>query len=98
MPDSTPALIRLVEIAIDGDLPEVASHAQAQLADVYLKSGAVAEALVIIEDLATRERDNPAHIERFRQALTALGEPDLEAAITRRLNANLPFVDRSSIA
>ena len=44
VPESTPALIRLVEVAIDGDLPEVASRAQAQLADVYLKSGAAAEA------------------------------------------------------
>ena len=96
VPDSTPALIRLVEVAIDGDLPEVASRAQAQLADVYLKSGDAGEALVIIEDLATRERDNPAHIERFRQALRALGEPDLESAITRRLNANLPFADDGS--
>jgi tetratricopeptide (TPR) repeat protein len=96
VPDSTPALIRLVEVAIDGDLPDVASRAQAQLADVYLKSGAAAEALVIVEDLATRERDNPAHIERFRQALQALGEPDLEGAITKRLNANLPFADDGS--
>jgi tetratricopeptide (TPR) repeat protein len=96
VPDSTPALIRLVEIAIDGDLPEVASRAQAQLADVYLKSGDAAEALVIIEDLATRERDNPAHIERFRQALSALGESDLDGAITRRLNATLPFADDGS--
>jgi predicted Zn-dependent protease len=96
VPDSTPALIRLVEIAIDGDLPDVASRAQAQLADVYLKSGDAAEALVIIEDLATRERDNPAHIERFRQALLALGESDLEGAITRRLNATLPFADDGS--
>jgi tetratricopeptide (TPR) repeat protein len=96
VPDSTPALIRLVEVAIDGDLPDVASRAQAQLADVYLKSGDVAEALVIIEDLATRERDNPAHIERFREALRALGESDLEGAITRRLNATLPFADDGS--
>src|SRR5215470_2302300 len=96
VPDSMPALIRLVEIAVDGDLPEVASRAQAQLADVYLKSGDPAEALVIIEDLATRERDNPAHIERFRQALLALGESDLDGAITRRLNANLPFADDGS--
>jgi tetratricopeptide (TPR) repeat protein len=94
--DSTPALIRLVEVAIDGDLPEVASRAQALLADVYLKSGDAAEALVIIEDLATRERDNPAHIERFRQALRALGETDVDGAITRRLNASLPFADDGS--
>ena len=97
VPNSTPALIRLVEIAIDGDLPDVASRAQAQLADVYLKTGAAAEALVIIEDLATRERDNPAHIERFKQALIALGESDPDGAITRRLNANLPFADGGSI-
>jgi tetratricopeptide (TPR) repeat protein len=93
VPNSTPALIRLVETAIDGELPEVASRAQAQLADVYLKNGAAVEALVIIEDLATRERDNPTHIERFRQALAALGESDPDGAITRRLNANLPFAD-----
>jgi tetratricopeptide (TPR) repeat protein len=91
VPDSTPALIRLVELAIDADLPEIASRAQAQLADVYLKSGEAVEALVIIEDLAMRERDEPAHIERFRQALRALGESDVESTITRRLNANLPF-------
>jgi predicted Zn-dependent protease len=96
VPESTPALIRLVEVAVDGELPEIASRAQAQLADVYLKSGDAAEALVIIEDLATREPDNPAHIERFRQALLALGESDLEGAITRRLNANLPFADDGS--
>src|SRR5215510_1741721 len=96
VPDSMPALIRLVEIAIDGDLPDAASRAQAQLADVYLNSGDAAEALVIIEDLVTRERDNPAHIERFRQALLALGESDLEGAITKRLNATLPFADDGS--
>jgi tetratricopeptide (TPR) repeat protein len=96
LPESTPALVRLVEVAIDGDLPDVASRAQAQLADAYLKTGAAAEALVIIEDLATRERDDPAHIERFRQALAALGESDPDSAITRRLNANLAFPDGSS--
>jgi len=96
VPDSTPALIRLVEIAVDGDLPEVASRAQAQLADAYLRSGDAAEALVIIEDLVIRERDNPAHLDRFRQALLALGESDLEGALTRRLNAHRPFDDDGS--
>jgi tetratricopeptide (TPR) repeat protein len=93
VPDWTPALIRLVEIAIDADLPDVASRAQAQLADAYLKAGSASEALVVIEDLAVRERDNPAHVERLREALTALGEADVEAAIARRLNANLSFGD-----
>jgi tetratricopeptide (TPR) repeat protein len=93
VPGWTPALIRLVEISIDADLTDVASQAQAQLADAYLKAGAAAEALVVIEDLATRERNNPAHIERLREALLALGEPDIEAAIARRLNTNLSFGD-----
>jgi len=93
VPGWTPALIRLVEISIDADLTDVASQAQAQLADAYLKAGAAAEALVVIEDLATRERDNPAHVDRLRQALVALGESDVEAAIAKRLNTNLSFGD-----
>ena len=93
VPGWTPALILLVEIAIDADLADVASQAQAQLADAYLKAGAAAEALVVIEDLATRERGNAAHIERLREALVALGEPDVEKAIARRLNVNLSFGD-----
>ena len=93
VPGWTPALIRLVEISIDADLTDVAAQAQAQLADAYLKAGAAAEALVVIEDLATRERNNPAHIERLRQALVALGEADVEKAIAKRLNTNLSFGD-----
>jgi Flp pilus assembly protein TadD len=93
VPGWTPALIRLVEISIDADLTDVAAQAQAQLADAYLKAGAAAEALVVIEDLATRERNNPAHIERLREALLALGESDIEAAIARRLNTNFSFGD-----
>lgn len=93
VPAWTPALIRLVEISIDADLTDVASQAQAQLADAYLKAGAADEALVVIDDLVTRERNNPAHIERLREALLALGESDIEAAIARRLNTNLSFGD-----
>jgi thioredoxin-like negative regulator of GroEL len=95
-PGSTPALIRLVEIAIDADLADVASNAQAQLADAYLKAGQAAEALVVIEDLAARERHNKAHIDRLRQALTALGESDVDTAIARKLNVSLTFGDDAS--
>ena len=52
-----------------------------------------AQALVIIEDLVTRERDKPEHIERLRRALLALGEADVENAIARRLNATISFSD-----
>ena len=93
VPEWTPGLIRLVELAIDSDLTDVASRAQAQLADAYLKAGSAAEALVVIEDLATRERNNPDHIERLREALIALGESDIDAAIARRLNAHISFGD-----
>jgi predicted Zn-dependent protease len=64
---------------------------QGQLADAYLKTGAATQALVIIEDLVTRERENPEHIERLRRALLALGEADVENAIARRLKAALSF-------
>jgi len=93
MPESTTALVRLVEVAIDAGLPDVASRVQGQLADAYLKTGAAAQALVIIEDLVTRERDKPEHIERLRRALLALGEADVENAIARRLNATISFSD-----
>jgi tetratricopeptide (TPR) repeat protein len=92
-PGSTEALIRLVEIAIDADLADVASHAQAQLADAYLKAGQAAEALVVIEDLAAREGHDRAHIDRMRQALTALGESDVDTAIARKLNVGVTFGD-----
>ena len=92
-PGSTEALIRLVEIAIDADLADVASHAQAQLADAYLKAGQAAEALVVIEDLAAREGHDRAHIDRMRQALTALGESDVDTAIVRKLNVGVTFGD-----
>jgi len=91
MPESTTALVRLVEVAIDAGLPDLASRVQGQLADAYLKTGAATQALVIIEDLVTRERENPEHIERLRRALLALGEADVENAIARRLKAALSF-------
>ena len=93
LPESTTALVRLVEVAIDAGLPDVASRVQGQLADAYLKSGAAAQALVIMEDLVTRERDKPEHIERLRRALLAMGEADVETAIAKRLNATLSFSD-----
>ena len=93
MPESTTGLVRLVEVAIDAGLPDVASRVQGQLADAYLRTGAAAQALVILEDLVTRERDKPEHIERLRRALLALGEADVETAIAKRVNANLSFSD-----
>jgi tetratricopeptide (TPR) repeat protein len=86
VPNHVPALVRLVEIGVDGGLPSIASHAQAHLTDTYIAAGAATEALVAAEDLAQREPWNPAHIERLRQALRLTGESNPDAAIAQRLS------------
>ena len=67
-PGCIAALVRLVEVAVDGDLGATASHAQEMLADAYLASGAYGEGLAIAEDLAAREPNNPVHASRVRHA------------------------------
>jgi tetratricopeptide (TPR) repeat protein len=67
-PGCIAALVRLVEVAVDGDLGSAASHAQEMLADAYLANGAIEEGLAIAEDLAAREPNNPVHAARVRQA------------------------------
>lgn len=67
-PGCIAALVRLVEVAVDGDLGSTASHAQEMLADAYLANGAIEEGLAIAEDLAAREPNNPVHAARVRQA------------------------------
>ena len=86
-----PALMRLVEICVDGRLEATMSSAQAQLADAYLASGAGEEARVIAEDLVAREPWERANVERFRRALALLGEPDVDAIIAERLSGQSPF-------
>ncbi len=68
VPGCITALVRLVEVAVDGELASTASHAQEMLADAYLAHGAVEEGLAIAEDLAAREPNNPVHAARVRQA------------------------------
>ena len=77
--------MRLVEICVDGGLEATMHSAQAQLADAYLTVGAGIEARVIAEDLVAREPWDRANIERFRRALTLLGETDIDAIIAERL-------------
>ena len=67
-PGCIAALVKLVEVAVDGDLGSTAGHAQEMLADAYLASGAIEEGLAIAEDLAAREPNNPVHTSRVRQA------------------------------
>jgi tetratricopeptide (TPR) repeat protein len=91
-PRHIPALMRLVEICVDGGLEATMYSAQAQLADAYLATGRGSEARVIAEDLVAREPWERANIERFRRALTMLGETNVDAIIADRLSGQTPFM------
>lgn len=91
VPNHIPALMRLVEICVDGGLEATMHSAQAQLADAYLTVGAGLEARVIAEDLVAREPWDRSNIERFRSALSLLGETDIDAIIAERLSGQTPF-------
>jgi hypothetical protein len=86
------ALMRLVEICVDGDLEGTMYEAQAALADAYLDADRAMEARIISEDLVAREPWNKANIERFRRALVMLGETDPDAIISDRLSGDSPFL------
>jgi tetratricopeptide (TPR) repeat protein len=86
------ALLRLVEICVDGSLDAALHQAQADLADAYLQRGQGAEARVIAEDLVAHEPWEHAHIERFRKALVMLDVPDPDTVIADRLSGQGPFM------
>jgi tetratricopeptide (TPR) repeat protein len=92
VPNHIPALMRLVEICVDGGLEATMYSAQAQLADAYIEAGAANEALVISEDLVAREPWERANVERFRRALELSGEADPEGVIASRLSGQSPFM------
>jgi len=85
-PTHIAALLRLVEICVDGGLETTMHRVQAQLADAYLAAGLGAEARVIAEDLVAREPWIAAHVDRFRRALTLLGVLDPDTIIVERLS------------
>jgi len=91
VPNHIPALMRLVEICVDGGLEATMYSAQGQLADAYIAAGAATEARFIAEDLVAREPWDRANIERFRRALSLLGETDIDGIIADRLSGQSPF-------
>lgn len=91
VPGHIPALMKLVEVCVDGGLEATMYTAQAQLADAYLEAGRANEARVIAEDLVAREPWQSANIERFRRALVLLGDPDPDGVIADRLSGDSPF-------
>jgi tetratricopeptide (TPR) repeat protein len=91
VPDHVPALLKLVEVCVDGGLESTMYETQAQLTDAYLAAGHAAEARVIAEDLVAREPWERAHIERFRRALVMLRVPEPDSVIAERLSGQSPF-------
>jgi tetratricopeptide (TPR) repeat protein len=91
IPNHIPALMRLIEVCIDGGLESMIYGAQAQLADAYLAAGAGIEARVIAEDLVAREPWNKSNVERFRRALALLGEKNIDAIVADRVSGEAPF-------
>jgi tetratricopeptide (TPR) repeat protein len=92
VPQHVVALMRLVEVCVDGGLESSMQQAQAQLADAYLENGRALEARIISEDLVAREPWNHDNIERFRRALVLLGEEDPDSIIADRLSGDSPFL------
>ncbi|MGE5360484.1 MAG: tetratricopeptide repeat protein, partial [Bacteroidales bacterium] len=89
VPGYIPALIRLVDVCVDGSLDAALYAAQCDLADCYLAAGRAAEARVIAEDLTLRSPADSASRARFRRALEMLGESDPDAVINDRLSAHV---------
>ncbi len=98
VPNHIPALMRLVEICVDGALEATMYSAQAQLADAYIEAGSAAEARFLAEDLVAREPWDRANIERFRKALVLMGEADPDALIAERLSGQSPFTSTDLFA
>jgi tetratricopeptide (TPR) repeat protein len=91
-PTHIPALLKLVEICVDGGLESAMYETQAQLTDAYLAASQAAEARVIAEDLVAREPWEAAHIERFRKALVMLRVSEPDSVIAERLSGQTPFM------
>src|SRR3954467_1916504 len=92
VPNHIQALMRLVEICVDGGLEATMYSAQGQLPDAHIASGAANEARFIAEDLVAREPWEKTNVERFRRALVLLGEHDPDALIASRLSGESPFM------
>lgn len=76
-----PALVKLVEVAVDASRDDVLRAAQAALVDAYLDAGRGAEARVVAEDLVANDPANEMHVARLRRVLELLGEPDVERVL-----------------
>ena len=81
VPDQIPALLKLVEVCVDGGLEADDVRGAGAAGRRLSRAGQAAEARVIAEDLVAREPWERAHIERFRRALVMLKVPDPDSLI-----------------
>jgi tetratricopeptide (TPR) repeat protein len=91
VPDHVAALMKLIEVSVDGGLDATTYAAQAQLADAYLAADRPADARVIAEDLIAREPWQRANVDRLRRALVALGEAEPDRVIADYLSGASPL-------
>src|SRR4029078_12993953 len=98
IPRQIPALLKLVEVCVDGGFEAAMYETQAELADAYLATGQPAEARLIAEDLVAREPWEQAHIDRFRRALVMLKVSDPDSLIAVRLSGQEPFTAKDIFA
>ena len=80
-PGNVPALLRLLDVCVDGSIEGVLEASQAQLAVAYLESSRLAEARLVAEDLLFRDPDDDRHRALLRRILEAQGEGDPDAII-----------------
>ena len=92
-PKHIPALMRLVEISVDGGLETIMYRAQAGLADAYIAAGLAAQARFLAEALVAHDLGDAAHLARFREALALDGEEDPDAVIAELLSSQQPSSD-----
>jgi tetratricopeptide (TPR) repeat protein len=91
VPHHVPALMKLVDICVDGGLNGRMAAVQARLADDYVAAGRGPEARIIAEDLVLRAPWDRAHVERCRRALALSGDSRPDRTIADLLCADGPF-------
>jgi tetratricopeptide (TPR) repeat protein len=80
-PHHVPALLKLIEVCVDGGLTDTMSATQERLVDAYLHAGRGAEARLIAEDLVMRAPWEQARVERLLRALVLCHDPDPEQTV-----------------
>jgi tetratricopeptide (TPR) repeat protein len=85
VPHHVSALLKLIEVCVDGGLTEKMSAAQERLADAYLHAGRGAEARLIAEDLVMRAPWEQGRVQRLLRALVLCRDPDPEQTVAHLL-------------